>query len=115
MVEMTFLSIAAALANQTVTGLYKLVKQKFLDNPVAAAVLEAVRNGAEDPTAITKLGKEIEDAQTQDPLFAQGLQKEWQQISIGQRAEYGSVANQISGNVSGNVVQARDIQGGISF
>jgi hypothetical protein len=39
----------------------------------------------------------------------------WREMTVAQQADRGGVVNQVSGNVSGKVVQARDIEGGVSF
>ncbi len=48
-----------------------------------------------------------------EPILVSGeeLRRTWQHVS----ASRGGVVNQVTGNVSGKVVQARDIKGGISF
>jgi hypothetical protein len=49
--------------------------------------------------------------EAEDPAFGEELRRTWQHVS----ASRGGVVNQVTGNVSGKVVQARDIKGGISF
>jgi len=115
MIEPTFLSIAVAVANRTVVGLYNLVKEKLSENPVTAAIFEAAKGKKSDSAEVERLGREIEHAQVSDSVFAEKLHAEWTQVSVHQQAESGGVANQVSGNIGGNLVQARDIQGGISF
>jgi hypothetical protein len=115
MPEPVLISIAAALASRSVVGLYKLVKSKFSDDPEATAVLEAAEGAAEDTPAMKKLQQKLTEAQTKDPTFAGKLQDEWERAQVANQAETGGVVNSVTGNVSGNVVQAREIQGGISF
>lgn len=115
MPEPVLISIAAALASRSVVGLYKLVKKKFSNDPEAAAVLEAAEGAAEDTPALKKLQDKLAKAQTEDPKFAKELQDEWARVQVENQAETGGVVNSVTGSVSGNVVQAREIQGGISF
>ncbi|WP_020666340.1 hypothetical protein [Amycolatopsis nigrescens] len=114
MPEPVLISIAAALASRTVVGLYQLVKSKFSDDPEATALLEAAEGAGEDSPQVRALSERLADAEAESPEFAEELRGEWER-SAGQHAESGGVTNQITGNVSGKVVQARDIQGGISF
>ncbi|MET0134428.1 MAG: hypothetical protein ABW215_12640 [Kibdelosporangium sp.] len=115
MPEPVLLSIAAAAAGRVVTGLYKLIKEKFSDDPVASAVLEAAEGTAEDSQEVRDLSVAIERAETADPIFAEQLRTLWHQTENDQHADHGGVANHVSGTVQGNVVQARDISGGIKF
>jgi hypothetical protein len=50
-------------------------------------------------------------AETGDPAFGLEVRHRWQQAE----ATHDGVVNQITGNVSGKVVQARDIKGGVRF
>ncbi|WP_328617884.1 hypothetical protein OHS18_18515 [Amycolatopsis sp. NBC_00355] len=115
MPEPALISIAAALASRSVVSLYKLVKRKFSDDPEATAVLEAAEGVAEDTPAMKKLQEKLAEAQTKDPTFARKLQDEWDRAQVANQAETGGVVNSVTGSVSGNVVQAGEIQGGISF
>lgn len=96
-------------------GLYKLVKKKFSDDPEATAVLEATEGAAEDTPAMKKFQEKLVAAQTKDPTFAKELHDEWERVQAANLAETDGVVNSVTGSVSGNVVQARDIQGGITF
>lgn len=104
-------SIAAALAAKSATALYDLVKRKFTGRKDAEAALEAADGAAPDSPEVTAVATHLAAAETDDPAFGVELRHTWQQVS----ATRGGVVNQITGNVSGNVVQARDIEGGISF
>jgi hypothetical protein len=104
-------SIAAALAAKSATSLYELVKRKFAGRAGAEKALEAATGAAPDSPEVAALSTHLADAEEADPGFATELRATWQQVS----ADRGGVVNQISGNVSGKVVQARDVEGGISF
>jgi hypothetical protein len=104
-------SIAAALAAKSATSLYELVKRRFAGKKDALTALEAATGAAPDSPEVTALSTHLAAEEEADPGFAAELRNTWQQVS----AERDGVVNQISGNVSGKVVQARDIEGGISF
>ncbi|MEU3625204.1 hypothetical protein [Amycolatopsis coloradensis] len=113
--EPVLVSIAAAVAGRTVAGLYQLIKAKFADDPDASAVLEAAEGAAADSQEVGELAAALEEKQSVDPAFGERLHEEWDRVTVEQSAGSGGVANQVSGQVGGNVVQARDIHGGISF
>ena len=111
MPEPILVSIAAALAAKSVTSLYDLVKRKFTGRTEAEAALEAAGGAVPESPEVAALATHLAAAANEDPAFGAELRHTWQQVS----ATRGGVVNQITGNISGNVVQARDIKGGISF
>lgn len=78
MPEPVLISIAAALASRAVMGLYQLVKERFAEDPAAAAALEAAEGAAEDSSAVRELGMRLAGAEADDPEFAQRLRTEWE-------------------------------------
>jgi hypothetical protein len=104
-------SIAAALAAKSVTSLYDLVKRRFAGRDEAAATLEAVEGAAPDSPETAALATHLAAAAAEDPVFGAELRHMWQEVGVTR----GGVVNQIAGNVTGKVVQARDIQGSISL
>lgn len=115
MPEPALISIAAALASRTVIGLYKLVKEKFADDHLATAALEAAEGAAGDSPEVRELSEKLAGAESADPEFAERLRAEWERAGGALHAESGGVINDVSGDVQGNVLQARDIHGDISF
>jgi hypothetical protein len=115
MPEPVLISIAAALAGKAATSVYELVKKKFQTRSEAVAALEAAQGAAPDSPEVHALATELAHAEADDPRFAADLRSMWAAASIQQHADHGGVVNQVSGNVSGKVLQARDIQGGVSF
>ena len=111
MPEPILVSIAAALAAKSATSLYELVKRKFAGRDEAAKALEAATGAAPDSPEVAALTTHLADAEAEDPGFGAELRNTWQQV----HAERGGVVNQIGGNVTGKVVQARDIEGGVTF
>lgn len=104
-------SIAAALAAKSATELDDLVKRKFTGRKDAETALEAADGAAPGSPEVTAVATYLAADETEDPAFAMALRQTWQRVS----ATRGGVVNQITGTVSGNVVQARSIKGGISF
>jgi hypothetical protein len=113
--EPVLVSVAAAAAARAVVGLYTLIKAKFADDPDASAVLTAAEGAAQDSPQVRELAETLEAKQAADPAFGARLRAEWERAEAAQHAESGGVTNRISGTVSGNVVQARDIGGDITF
>lgn len=111
MPEPILVSIAAALAAKTATSLYELVKGKFASREEAAAALEAADGASPGSPEVADLAAQLEIEKTNDPEFGEELRHTWQQTT----ASHGGVVNQITGNVSGKVVQARDIDGDVKF
>ncbi|HEV7974643.1 hypothetical protein [Amycolatopsis sp.] len=115
MPEPILISISAALAAKTIVGLVDLVRRKFAKDPAATAALEAAQAAPEDPKAVQALAEHLDTTEKSDENFATALRSEWEKASVSQQAKSGKVVNQISGDVSGKVVQAGDIHGDISF
>jgi hypothetical protein len=111
MPEPILVSIAAAVAAKSATSLYDLVKRKFGGRKEAEKALTVAEGAAPESAEVAALATHLEAAEAEDPAFATELRNTWQLVS----AREGGVVNQISGNVSGKVVQARDIEGGVSF
>jgi hypothetical protein len=109
--EPMLVSIAAALAAKSVASLYDFVKRKFAGREEATAALEAAGGTTPDSPEVAVLATQLEAAEVDDPEFGVELRGMWQQIS----ADHGGVLNLITGGASGRVVQARDIEGGVSF
>lgn len=115
MAEPILVAIAAALAGKGASSLYELVRRKFGRNEEAVEALEAARGAAPESDAVVVLSERLESAEREDPEFAAKLRTLWQDLSVHQRVDGPGVANHISGGNSGQVAQARDIQGGVSF
>ena len=110
MSEPFFLTVATALATQSVDALFQLVKRKFADRREAKKALEAAAGAAVGSPEIVAVAGHLAAAADEDPAFDAELRQTWSAT-----ASEGGVVNQITGNVTGKVVQARDIEGGISF
>ncbi|TDP96440.1 hypothetical protein [Labedaea rhizosphaerae] len=115
MPEPVLVSIAAALATKAVSSLYDMVKKRFEQRAEARAALEAATAAPQDEQAVHALAERLAVEETADPEFSRALRAEWAKVSVEQRADRGGVTNQVTGEVSGKVVQARDIHGDVSF
>jgi hypothetical protein len=100
----------AALGN-----LVQLVKKRFAGDDAAQHALTEAEKAPDDADRVTALANQLERLAAEDPKFAEQLRGLWSQTSVHLHAETGGVVNEVSGSVSGHVVQARDIQGGVSF
>ncbi|RZS37528.1 hypothetical protein EV193_10583 [Herbihabitans rhizosphaerae] len=93
---------AAASGASALGRLFKLVKNKLSgDQALTDETLPEQERTAQ-------LASALETATTADPAFAESVRTLW-------REHEAEVHNEISGEVHGNVVQARDISGNISF
>jgi hypothetical protein len=113
--EPILVSIAAALAAKSIGSLYDLVKGKFAKRAEARAALEAAQGATPDSTEVAALAEHLADAAGEDPAFDQRLRETWQATVVEQRADRGGTTNQITGDVHGRVVQARDMHGDVTF
>jgi hypothetical protein len=114
MPEPILVSIAAALAGKAATSLYELVKRKFAGRADAAETLTEAEGAGPESDEVAALAQTLADAERDDPEFAAALRAEWAGYA-SQSAERGAIANQVGGSVTGKVVQARDIEGGVSL
>lgn len=115
MPEPILISIAAALAGKGATALYELAKSKLAGRPSANAALEAVKGHAADSPEVGALADHLASAADEDPQFRERLIAAHAAAGVEQSGSTGAVNNQISGTVSGNVLQARDVHGNITF
>lgn len=114
MVDSVLLEIAGTLAAKATGTLYELVRSTFSRHRKAAATLELAEGEAPDSTPVLALAERLAEVEAAEPDFGPALRDEWAKVaSVTQTADHGGVTNSISGTVSGNVVQARDITGGV--
>lgn len=115
MPELVLIEIAAALAAKTAESMYELVCKKFKDHRKALEGLDAAQGKREDSPEVLALAQELDMAEAYDVRFKEQLRAEWAAVRIQAPASNGSASNTITGPVTGNVVQARDIHGDIKF
>ena len=97
------------------TALTELVGRRSERQRVAEAVQDAAERPESNGRALV-LAELLDEAAAADPGFADQL-REWFEESqrVVDGGGTGNVRNEVSGQVSGSVVQARDITGGINF
>jgi hypothetical protein len=115
MVEPVLISIASSLAAKAAGGLYDLVRKKFAKNTEEVATLDDAVGPEPDSPKVRILAEVLERAERSDVGFKEKLRAEWARVTLDGRAGDGSVTNDLSGTVLGNVVQARDIHGDVTF
>lgn len=96
-------------------GLVGLVRRRFQSDPAAQEALEAAEADPSDAERLDQLRAALDRLAAEDPAFGAELRSLWRDLQPHLTASSGGTINTVSGNVSGNVVQARDVQGGISF
>lgn len=115
MTDPVMTAVAVALVTKAVDGLTeggraafaalaKLVRRKLAANNQAPTTIDGTDEQA--------LSDALSEAAARDRTFAEELHRLWQAVH---EARNDAVRNVISGDVSGNVVQGRDIHGGVSF
>ncbi|MFG1608589.1 hypothetical protein [Actinoplanes sp. NPDC049265] len=123
-------TIAVTLATKTAEGLAasgkaalealaRLVRRRFDGRTaVQTALAEAEEEGKTESTEddrIEALRRALAQAIADDPSFEAELRDRWQALAPYLDASDGGVVNTVAGTVEGSVVQARDVNGGISF
>lgn len=112
MPEPMLIAIATTLATKAAGSLFDLVKAKLARRGSKdMAVLDAAVDAGPESPAVGELAQVLDAAAQEDPAFAEQLRTQWRAVQAGT----GDVHQSITGNVSGRVIQARDIQGGITF
>lgn len=97
------------------TALVNLVRRRFAHKPEAQVALDAAMEMPTDPDRINDLSIALQTAALEDSEFADALRSVWQDLAARIKDHESMTINQIAGQVSGNVVQARDIHGDVSF
>lgn len=97
-----------------VSSLMQFLRQRFRPAPDSAEVLEGTLTDP-TPARLERLAEMLEREASRDPSFGAELRARLTRTGEVVRATSGDVANVVSGDVHGPVVQARDIHGGISF
>ncbi|GAB3156777.1 hypothetical protein GCM10027290_55370 [Micromonospora sonneratiae] len=120
-------AIATALATSAVTeltaggkaafnALVRLVRRKAAEQPETGNALVAAQDDPSDKHRLAELNAALAAAAQNDRTFAIELHRLWNEIRAGRPQEdHSETRNTISGPVTGQVVQARDIHGGVSF
>ena len=119
-------TIAVTLATKSAEGLAAggraafealagLVRRRFAGRASAQAALAERESDSAADARIEILRQALAQVVAESPGFESELRERWLALSPHLSAGDGGVVNSVSGTVEGNVVQARDVQGGISF
>jgi hypothetical protein len=126
MADPVLIAVATALAGKAagaiasggaaaLRSLLDLVKAKFAGRPDAEQALQAAHDEPQRTENVDRLAAALEEVAAADPEFGEQLRSLWDRASAELHADHGGVINEVSGTVGGNVVQARDVAGSISF
>ncbi|MBQ0906766.1 hypothetical protein [Micromonospora sp. U21] len=101
-------------ARSAVSGLTEFLRHRFRHEQTAEQTVEvALRHPTVD--TVQRLAALLEQETLRDPLFDADFRARFAKVWAIVAADQGDVTNTVSGDVSGSVVQARDVHGGISF
>ncbi|WP_349876348.1 hypothetical protein ABIH81_19585 [Micromonospora sp. HUAS YX12] len=101
-------------ARSAVSGLTEFLRHRFRHEQAAQQTVEvALRHPTTD--TVQRLAELLEQETLRDPLFDAEFRARFAKVQAIVAANQGDVTNTVSGDVSGSVVQARDVHGGISF
>lgn len=99
-------------AHSALAALYGFVRDRFAGDRKALRALQRAQDDPQDDR-VQSLAEQLHRLAADDPAFAEQLGELWEQASTELHAETGGVVNNVSGTVSGKVVQARDVHGDI--
>lgn len=119
-------SIATALAGQVATALgtggkkalekvRDLVRRKARDDAETSAALAAADDRPVDHPTVKALAQRLDQLAAADPEFSNELRTAGTVLHNEITAGEGGVVNNNAGTVTGTLIQARDVQGGINL
>ncbi|MEU1360154.1 hypothetical protein ABZ356_09960 [Micromonospora zamorensis] len=95
-----------------VSSLIGFLRTRFQHDPSSHAVIEGALQQP-SPEAVGRLAELLDSESRRDRAFGAELRARWSQVEVTLAEGAGGVANSVSGDVHGSVVQARDVHGGI--
>ncbi|CCH15800.1 hypothetical protein [Micromonospora lupini] len=102
-------------ARSAIGSLFSLVRSRFGTGTRESAALDAAMAHPQERWRHTALASALADVMARDPDFSAALADEWRRLAgTGVVVDQGQVVNHFSGT-AGKVVQARDVQGDITF
>ena len=110
MLDPVLVEIATSLAGKAAGSLYDLVRSAFRGHAGAVRDLVAAEGAEPESAPVRTLATRLAEFEAADPDFARRLRAEWAASVSVQRADHGGVTNLITGQTTGNVVQARDVR-----
>jgi hypothetical protein len=111
-------SAVTSLAEGGSKALVRLVgalRERFRRQPAERGVLEIALENPDDPEARRALVQLLDEHARNDPEFARQMHDLWAEAAAELDAAMGSTTNTVRGDVGGNVVQTRDVYGGITL
>lgn len=96
-------------------ALGRLVRGRLAGRPGGQETLTAAETNPTDQAAQQSLRGLLGRIAAEDPEFAATVRTIGQELGLSAGRTESPVSNHVSGSVGGNVVQARDVRGGISF
>lgn len=102
-------------AQNAVTRLVRAVRDRLGHDSTDLETFDAAAAAPTDEDRVHALGEAISRVSQSDPAFATYLRALWEQAAQELTVDHGGVVNQINGTVSGQVIQARDIHGDVTF
>ena len=112
MTDPIWMSVAATLATKAAGTLFDLVKQRFGQHPERAKALAEVSGAAPDPAAVGTLAEALAATEREEPGFGEELRVALTKVDVHSKTD---MRNVVSGTVTGTVVQAGEVHGGIHF
>ena len=97
----------------SVARLISALRAKFRGDPGARGTLEIAVESPGSQVAGEELVAVLRARTASDPGFGEWLLSQW--VEVAPQLDAGKLTNVITGTVKGNVIQARDIHGGIHF
>ncbi|MFY1653240.1 hypothetical protein ACN27J_20415 [Solwaraspora sp. WMMB762] len=98
--------------SNTVKSWVRLIRNRFQERPAELTLVEGTLSTQVQPEQTTQAAELLWQEAERDPEFARQLVALWRAVGTPGSSD-GSVTNQISGDVEGTVIQARDVFGGI--
>lgn len=105
----------AAGAKAALSTLVRAVRNRLAADDQARRALAEADAAPADGDRVAALAGHLERLAAEDAGFAEQLRGLWSQTDARLQAHRGGTVNEVSGTVSGHVVQARDIDGGVKF
>jgi hypothetical protein len=91
------------------------LRAKLRRDPVSRGALEIAVEAPAEPAALESLVSLLRERAAKDTEFGAWLAGLWAEVRPDLQAGESTTVNVIGGTVYGNVVQARDIEGGVHF
>ncbi len=110
-----FVSVVTALAGKAAGNLYEVVRKRLEGDANGAKQLAVISSGQGTTVELDEFARTLESIAQRDRGFRVSLDAEVARHVESSAAGEGSVTNTVGGDVSGKIVQARDVDGGVHF